>query len=98
MAQHRIIGTRQESFGEPRVHSHVVIVATEKVAGYSKQWTITQVYNAMDQGDTFFTHGEKSQQDAAVEKYQCPLCDEKTLRSAATAVTDNNLDSLPACR
>jgi hypothetical protein len=98
MAQHRIIGTRQESFDEPRVHSHVVIVGTEKVAGYSKLWTITQVYNAMDQGDNFFTFGEKSQQNAAVEKYQCPLCDEKTLRSVATAGIDNNLDTLPACR
>jgi hypothetical protein len=98
MTQHRIIGTRQESFETPRRHAHVVIVGTEKLAGYSKLWTITQVYNAMDKGDTFYTCGETSQKMAAVQKYSCPLCDESTLRSAPDAVTDNNLDNLPACQ
>jgi hypothetical protein len=98
MSQYRIIGTRQESVDVPHVHAHVIIVGTEKLAGYSKLWTITQVYNAMDQGDTFYTHGEKSGKDAAVEKYKCPHCAEKTLRSGPEAVTDNNLDTLPACQ
>jgi hypothetical protein len=97
VAEHRIIGTRQESFDAPNGHPHVVIVGTAKLNGYSKLWTITQVYNAMDQGDTFYTHGEKSQKTAAVQKYKCPLCDENTLRSAPEAVTDNNLESLPTC-
>jgi hypothetical protein len=98
MAKHRIIGTRQESFDTPHVHAHVVIVGTEKLAGYSKLWTITQVYNAMDQGDTFYTYGEKSQKSAAVHKYNCPHCDENTLRSAPEAVTDNILNNLPTCQ
>jgi hypothetical protein len=98
MAQHRIIGTRRESCDTPRVHAHVVIVGTEKSSGYSKLWTITQVYNAMDQGDTFYTCGEKSQKIVAVQKYSCPLCAEKTLRSAPEAATDDNLDSLPTCQ
>jgi hypothetical protein len=98
MAQHRIIGTRQESFEMPHVHSHVIIVGTEKQAGFSKLWTITQVYNAIDQGETFVTYGEKSQKTAAVLKHICPLCDEKTLRSAPEAAADNNLDNLPICQ
>jgi hypothetical protein len=98
MSEHRIISTRQESFDTPHVHSHVVIVGTEKTAGYSKLWTITQVYNAMDQGDTFYTRGEKSQKTASVQKYRCPHCDEKSLRSAPDAVADNNLNSLVTCQ
>jgi hypothetical protein len=97
MTQYRIICTRQESFDTPHVHPHVVIVGTEKLAGYSKLWTITQVYNAMDQGHTFHTLGDKSQKSAAVQKYKCPHCDESTLRSAPDAVPDNNLDNLPLC-
>jgi hypothetical protein len=98
MAQYRIIGVRKESFDTPHVHSHVVIVGTEKSAGYSKLWTITQVYNAMDQGDTFYTYGEKSRQPAAVHKYKCPLCDDRILRNVPEALTDNNLDNLPVCQ
>jgi hypothetical protein len=97
MAQHRIIGTRKETFDTPKPHAHVVIVGTEKVGGFSKLWTITQVYNAMDQGDTFYTCGEKSPTPAPVQKYKCPHCDEKTLRNVPDAKTDNNLDNLPAC-
>jgi hypothetical protein len=98
MAQHRIIGTRQESCDPPHAHAHVIIVGTEKSAGYSKLWTITQVYNAMDQGDTFFTCGEKSKKTAAVQKHNCPHCEVKTLRSAPEAIQDNNLDNLPTCQ
>ena len=43
MAEHRIIGTRKETFDTPKPHAHVVIVATAKVDGFSKLWTITQV-------------------------------------------------------
>jgi hypothetical protein len=98
MAQYRIVGIRKESYDLPHVHDHVVIVGTEKLAGYSKLWTITQVYNAMDQGDTFFTCGERSQEPAAVHKYKCPHCDEKTLRNIPEALPDNNLDNLPICQ
>jgi hypothetical protein len=94
MAEYRIISTRQESFDMPHLHAHIMIVGTEKAAGYSKLWTVTQVYNAMDQGDTFFTHGDTSGKSASVHKYKCPHCDQKTLRSAPDAVTDNNLDNL----
>jgi hypothetical protein len=97
MAEHRIIGTRKETFDTPKPHSHVVIVATAKVDGFSKLWTITQVYNAMDKGDTFYTSGEKSRTQAPVEKFKCPQCDEKTLRNVPDTKADNNLDSLPAC-
>jgi hypothetical protein len=98
MTQYRIIGVRKESFDTPHVHAHVVIVGTEKLAGYSKLWTITQVYNAIDQGDAFYTCGEKSQTPAAVHKYKCPHCDEKTLRNVPGTTTDNNLDNLPTCQ
>ena len=94
MAEHRIICTRQEAFDMPRPHAHVIIVGTEKSAGYSKLWTITEVYNAMDQGHTFYTHGETSGKDASVQKCKCPHCQQNTLRSAPNAVTDNNLDNL----
>lgn len=94
MAEHRIICTRQEAFDMPRPHAHVIIVGTEKSAGYSKLWTITEVYNAMDQGHTFYTHGDKSGKSASVQKCKCPHCQQNTLRSAPDAVTDNNLDNL----
>jgi hypothetical protein len=94
MAEHRIICTRKDSFDMPHLHSHVMIVGTEKSAGYSKLWTVTQVYNAMDQGESFYTHGDTSGKRALVHKYQCPHCSQNTLQSAPDAVTDNNLDSL----
>jgi hypothetical protein len=93
--EYRVISTRQESIDMPHIHTHVIIVGTEKSAGYSKLWTVTQVYNAIDQGDTFFTHGDKSGKSASVQKYKCPHCDQKTLRSAPGTLTDNNLDNLP---
>jgi hypothetical protein len=95
MAEHRIICTRHESFDMPHFHAHVTIVGTEKSAGYSKLWTVTQVYNAMDQGDTFYTRGDASGKNASVQKYKCPHCEQETLRSAPDAMADNNLENLP---
>src|SRR5580658_7699557 len=98
MAEHRIICTRHESFDMPHLHPHVTIVGTEKSAGYSKLWTITQVYNAMDLGDAFYTCGDKNHPPAAVQKYKCPHCDEKTLRNVPGTMADDNLDNLPTCQ
>ncbi len=99
MAEHRIICTRQESFDSPHAHDHVIIVGTEQSAeGYSKLWTVTQVYNAMDQGHSFYTRGDKSGKNAAVQKYTCPHCEQNTLRSASDAVTDNKLENLTKCQ
>lgn len=51
----------------------------------------------MDDGDTFYTKGKRSGKEAEVEKYDCSHCGQRTLRSSADAVEDNNLDNLRRC-
>lgn len=59
------------------------------------QWTVAEVWNAIDSGDAFYT--EAYGYRARVEKFRCP-CGRGSLRSAADAITANNLDNLRICR
>ncbi len=98
MAQYRIICTIQQPFYQPHSHAHIVKAGTGADSGYSKLWTVADIYNAMDRGDTFYTQGKSSGKFASVHKYQCTACNFLTIRSAADAVYDNNLDNLPTCQ
>ena len=48
----------------------------------------------MDLADIFYTQGTTSGKVALVQNYACTRCGRVYIRSAADAVTDNDLDSL----
>lgn len=50
-------------------------------------WTLGQVMNAMDQGDTFHVFGPKSRRRAEVSITRCHLCGQVSLGPARTAPT-----------
>jgi hypothetical protein len=96
MASYRIICTVQEPFYQPTTHAHIIGVGTgttSKIALY--EWTVDDVWAAIDQGNVFYTVGETTGKVALVNKYTC--CRRKSLRSAPDTVWDNNLDYLPRC-
>lgn len=97
MAQHRAVRICKETVLQPHSHMHIVSVGTgQDTARCSKTWTVTEIYEAMDSGDFFFTRGENGE-TALVQKFDCPLCSAPTLRSSPDAEPDNNLDNLPIC-
>ena len=98
MSNYRIICTTQEPLGAPNHDAHIVSVGTGQTsAQYDRKWTVAEAYAAIDRGDRFFTHGERSGKSAWVNKWTCTACSRATLRSAPDAVQDNNLDNLPNC-
>lgn len=98
MAYYRIVCTEQKPYPNPPTHAHIVAVGTgDDPYRASRRWTLTEVLDAMDLGDVFFTRGEQSGQVALVVKYLCVHCFGYHIKSAADAVTDNNLDSLRYC-
>jgi hypothetical protein len=98
MAKHRIVCVEKRSVDEPHEHKHIVKVGTGTTTGHHRVWLISDVYAAMDAGDTFDTKSRSTKKTAGVSKYACEICNGfKTLRSNHDAVADNNLDNLPAC-
>ena len=98
MASYRIICTRQEPVSKPHSHAHIVSVGTgTRQTSYDKQWTVDEVYRAIDRGDRFYTKSESTGEIAYVIKWGCLHCGFRTLKSTADAVTDNNLDYLVHC-
>ncbi len=99
MARYRIVCTEQVPASQHPRNAKIIAVGTgtdpEKA---TQRWTVTQVVEAIDRGDTFYTKGERSGKVAEVEKYWCSICGAWHIRSSADAVTDNNLDSLRTCR
>lgn len=95
MAQYRITCTRKSPL-TAQGHHHIVRVGTGTLSGYSRLWTVAEVYQAMRRGDRFYTQGAKSGKVANVVAYTC--CGIQTLRSTPDSVTDNNLDYLPTCQ
>jgi hypothetical protein len=80
-------------------HRHITEVGTgADPSGASKQWTVTAVRNAIDNGDTFYTEDAKGN-TAAVLKDTCHFagCTVRTIRSHSDASKDNNLDNMRAC-
>jgi len=61
------------------------------------QWTVSQVLDAIDRGEQFYTFGEQSHKSAGIEAVACPNCGCRIIQSTADAVKDNKLDSLKRC-
>ena len=98
MARYRIVCTDQEPYYQPTTHAHIVAVGTGTDPSKADQrWTLQEVLDAMDRGDSFYTVGVRSGKVALVEKYNCTSCWRTHIRSSPDAVTDNNLDNLRRC-
>ncbi|MGE5595937.1 MAG: DUF3892 domain-containing protein [Hyphomicrobiales bacterium] len=97
MANYRIVCTNQEPTGAPHTAAHIVSVGTGDSSGYSRTWSVLQVYQAMNLGDGFYTLGQQTGKRARVRQWRCS-CGRNTLKSEPDATYDNNLDSLPSCR
>jgi len=74
-------------------HEHIEWVG---IKGERYAVSVGDVYRLMDAGHRFYTVSPSTGAVALVEKMHC--CRVDTLRSAADAVRDNNLDNLPSCR
>jgi len=92
MADYRIICTNQTGCS---TNGHIISVGTGDDGGWDRQWTVQQVYWAMNAGHRFFTFGGGKW--ATVHAYRC-RCGAGTLRSGADATSANNLDNLNICR
>lgn len=81
-------------------HRHIVSVG---IGGWAatptRKLSVARVRAAIAAGQTFFTYSQSTQQAALVHAATCDKegCTVETLRSAADAVWDNDLDSLAAC-
>ena len=99
MTTYRIICTNQEPASQPPQHAHIVAIGVGTTTeNYSQRFSLSQVIQMMDNGDQFYTLGPRSGKTARVEKYYCTYCRQYHIKSAADAVEDNNLDSLPYCK
>lgn len=98
MAKYRIVCTTQEPIGESHDRAHIVDVGIG-VDPYQAEYrfSLSEVIHRMDKGDIFYTKGIVSNKTALVEKYYCQYCRRWHIRSAADAVSDNNLDNLRRC-
>jgi len=98
MTRYWIVCTEQVPPDKPNDVAHIVAVGTgDKPESADKRWTLKEIYDAMDKGDTFYTKGSSNGQEASVSKYECKLCGRSTIRSAPDTVTENNLDNLRKC-
>jgi hypothetical protein len=82
-------------------HSHITHVGTgDDPARASKRWTVAEVRTALRNGDVFYTYSPSTGKTALVRADDCRIngCTIKTIRSAADAVADNNLDNFRGCR
>jgi hypothetical protein len=94
MASYRIVCVTTE---EP--HRHIVDVGTGSRAGApSWRWSVDEVRSALAAGDAFYTVSASGER-AAVHPDTCSVagCSVKTIRSAADAGEDNDLDNLQTC-
>lgn len=96
MSQYKIVCTLQEPRCKPNTEAHIVKAGTGD-NGWSTLWTVAEIYAAMDKGDVFYTVSPSTGKVAIVHKWTCSWCNLRSIRSAADAVTDNNLDSLNRC-
>ncbi|MGO9198584.1 MAG: DUF3892 domain-containing protein [Acidimicrobiales bacterium] len=78
-------------------HRHIVKVGLNT----GVDLTVKQVRERIDDGEKFQTHSPSTGENAEVKKDTCrkgdPACTVETIRSAADAIADNNLDNLPVC-
>lgn len=99
MGPFRVVCTTQEPINLPVSHRHIVAVGTGSDPDkYTDRWTLAQVITAIESGTVFFTVSPSTGAVALVQVVSCWHCNRKIIRSAADAVTDNNLDNLRFCR
>jgi hypothetical protein len=82
-------------------HRHITHVGTGASRDRaSRRWTVAEVRTALRDGDVFYTYSPSTGKTALVRADDCHVagCVVKTIRSAADAVADNNLDNLRTCR
>ena len=97
IATYRIVCTVKQPSGHANPNEHVVAVGVGDDASTAAPWTLDAVLAAMDLADIFYTQGSTSGKVALVQKYACTQCRRVSIRSAADAVSDNDLDSLRRC-
>lgn len=96
--RYRIVCTTQEPAWKDHEHAAIDEVGTGTDSDkWSERWTVDEVVNAIEDGDTFYTKGTRTGKQAEVKRFRCTTCDADRIRSAPDASTDNNLDSLPRC-
>ena len=99
MSSYRIVCTEQDPPDQPHDQAHIIAVGTGSEPNKANQkWTIDEVIEAMDDGDTFYTKSVSTGETAEVHEYECPTCGQITLRSEADETKDNNLNNLRECR
>lgn len=99
MASYRIVCTEQEPAGKPPEHAHIIAVGIGNDSQRaSKRLNLEEVLRLMENGDNFYTKGDKSGKIANVEKFLCPFCVKWHIRSEPDNTEDNNLDKLRYCR
>lgn len=78
-------------------HGHITAVGVGTDPGQaSLRETVTQVRTNLSNGVVYYTVSPSTGKIALVYSYDC-ACGVKTIRSAADAVWDNNLDNLRLC-
>jgi hypothetical protein len=98
VASYQVVCTVQEPAYAPPTHAHIVEIGTGTTRQYfSRKWSLSEVIRAIRSGDSFYTVGPTSGRTAQVQIVACRHCGREIIRSTADAVSDNNLDSLPAC-
>ena len=99
MARYRVVCTIQEPVDKSHEVAHIVSIGTGNDPDQaSNTWKLTDVLNAINAGDSFFTKSPSTGKEASVNKYVCQTCQRTTIRSSPDAITDNNLDNLRKCR
>jgi hypothetical protein len=99
MSTYRIVCTEQLPASQQPQHAHIVAVGTGDDANNANtRFTLAEVIQKIDAGNTFYTKGLQSGKIASVEKYWCGHCRQYHIRSSADAVRDNNLDNLRYCQ
>jgi hypothetical protein len=95
MATYRVVSTVKQSSGHSNQEEHIVAVGVGDDPNTAvRRWALDAVLAAMNLADIFYTQSTTSGKVALVEKYTCTQCGRVYIRSAADAVTDNDLDSL----
>ena len=100
MSDQRIVCTEQEPFNQPVAHAHIVAVGVGSDAQKAeRRLTLQQVFDAMANGDTFYTVGAEGVR-APVEKVACPQCKRYwIIKTVADGLPGNNLDGgIRCCR
>ncbi|MDP9329455.1 MAG: DUF3892 domain-containing protein [Actinomycetota bacterium] len=99
MASHHIVCGNQYPVDQPTTHAHLVRVGLRGNSSktYSRILSLAEVLRWMDAGETFYTVSPSSAKIAQVVEVACSVCKERIIRSAADAVSDNNLDNLSSC-